>query len=94
MGLMKLSAVMKAGLEEYTGRKVKSIKLHPDPRVEGTWAARAVMDDDEQVIDFFVVGNQVPGMRIELLSAEQCAEAIEECRFDQWPPAEGPLRFF
>ncbi len=90
----KLSAVMKAGLEEYTGAKVKSIKLHPDPRVEGTWAARAVMEDNGQVIDFFVVGNQVPGMRIERLTAEECAEAIEECQFDQWPPAEGKLRFF
>ena len=90
---MKLSDVMKAGLEAYTERKVESIKLHQDPQVEGTWAARAVMAEGDQ-IDFYVVGNRVPGMRIERLTAEQCADAIEECMFDRWPPAPGPLRFF
>jgi len=90
---MKLTESMKAGLEFYTGRKVKSIKVHPDPKVEGTWAARAVMEDDGQVIDFYVVGSLLDTGRIETTGPGGIADAIEECQFDSWPPTPGPLRF-
>lgn len=93
MSKKSISDVMQAGLEEYTGRKVRSIKVRQDPKVAGTWAARAVMADDGQQIDFFCVGNHMPKPVRESSPAE-IAEAIEECQFSKWPPPVGPVRFF
>jgi hypothetical protein len=89
--LKSISDVMQAGLEAYTERKVVSIQVYPDPSVSETWAARAVMVEGD-TIDFFVVGSQLP-RRMELTRPDAIADAIEECMFDQWPPAAGPLRF-
>lgn len=88
-----ISEVMQAGLEEYTGRKVKSIKVRQDPKVRGTWAARAVMADNEQQVDFFCVGNHMD-KPVSQSSPEEIAEAIEETVFSAWPPPIGPVRFF
>lgn len=90
---MSIAKKLQAGLEAYTERKVKSIKTCPDPKVDGTYAARAVMEDNGQVIDFFVVGNHME-RPIARSTAEEVAEAIEECQFSEWPPKPGPLRFF
>lgn len=88
-----ISKVMQDGLEEYTGRKVKSIKVRQDPLVAGTWAARAVMADDDQQIDFFCVGNHMP-KSVSQCTPEELTEYIEECEFSSWPPPIGPIRFF
>jgi len=93
MSKPSISSVMQAGLEEYTGRKVKSIKVRQDPKVAGTWAARAVMEDDGQQIDFFCVGNHMP-KPVRQSSPEEVAEAIEETVFSAWPPPVGPIRLF
>jgi hypothetical protein len=83
---------LKNGLAAYTGREVASIKTFPDPKVEGTWAARATMADGA-TIDFLVVENHME-KSIGRSTPDELAEAIEETQFDTWPPKVGKIRFF
>lgn len=79
------------GLAFYTGREVASIKVFPDPKVDGTFAARAQMADGD-VIDFMVVENHMP-KRIGRSTPEELAEAIEETMWETWPPKVGKVKF-
>ena len=90
--MAKMTDKMKAGLEAYSGRKVQSIKVHADPVVDGTWAARAVMNEGDTV-DFIVVGRDLPDTWAKA-TGEEVAELIEEAQFSEWPPKAGPPRFF
>jgi hypothetical protein len=89
--MTKISDKMKAGIEAYTERKATSVKVHADPMVEDTWAARAVMEQGD-TIDFFVVGRDLPNGWAKA-TGEEVAELIEECQFKTWPPQAGPPRF-
>lgn len=89
--MAKMSDKLKAGIEEYTGRKAASIQVFADPVVEGTWRARAVMEKGD-TIDFFVVGRDLP-KGWSKATAEEIAELVEECQFKSWPPPVGAPRF-
>lgn len=90
---MKLSDTLKNALAVYTGRNVKSIKVCPDPKVDRTYAARAVMADNGQVVDFLVVAGQLE-KPLHRYTPDEVADLIEECQFEAWPPPVGKLRFF
>lgn len=83
---------LKNGLAAYTGREVASIKVFPDPKVEGTYGARATMANGD-TIDFMVVENHME-KRIGSCSPDELADAIEETMFDTWPPTVGNIKFF
>lgn len=86
LGLLFLKAV-----EIYTGRNAKSVKFVEDPRVDDTWALRAEMSDG-QAHDFLVVfGHSNTTSRS--ASAEEIAEVLEDCVYNEWPPKAGRLRF-
>lgn len=87
-----LSHKFKRGIEEYMGRPISSVRIHEDPKVSDTWAIRAE-DSEKNVHDFLVVfGHSNTTSR--RASVSQIAELLEDCVFDEWPPATGPLRFF
>lgn len=88
---MSIAKKLTAGLEAYTGRKVESIKVFPDPKVEGTYGARATMADGA-TIDFMVVENHMP-KSIHRSTPDELAEAIEETQWEAWPPPVGKIRF-
>lgn len=90
--MSKISDSLKAALAVYAGRPVASIKVSPDPKVNGTFAARASMVDGDTV-DFLVVGSSLD-RGVARSTPEEVAEAIEECQFEAWPPPAGKLRFF
>ena len=83
---------LKNGLASYTGRAVASIKVFPDPKVIETYGARAIMAEGD-TIDFFIVGSHMPKC-IRLSTAEEIADAIEECHFAEWPQNVGNIKFF
>ena len=87
--MANLKDILKAGIEEYTGREVESIKLHADSKVEGAWGIRAGMKDGK-TIDFIVSA----GWGREGTDPEHVANVLEETQFDTWPPVAGPVRFF
>lgn len=90
--MVKVSDKLKAGIEEYTGRKAKSIQVFADPKVAGTYAARAEMEKGD-TIDFLVVGRDLPSGWAKA-TPEEVAELVEESQFEQWPPKVGAPRFF
>ena len=93
---MALKDKLIAGIEEYTGRKVKDIKTFADPKVAGTYAIRATMEPKKKEpvqIDFLIVGNYME-KPIPRCTAEEISENLEECNFTTWPPAVGAPKFF
>lgn len=93
---MALKDKLIAGIEEYTGRKVKDIKVHPDPKVAGTYAIRATLEPKKKEpvqVDFMIVGSYMD-KPIPKCTPEEISENLEEITTDVWPPKSGPLRFF
>ncbi len=50
----------KAAIECYTEQKVLSCEFFQDPKVAGTWAARATVVGLDRPADFIIVSSQVP----------------------------------
>ena len=78
----------KQAVAEYTGREVMSVQVHPDPKVSGTYAIRAVLKRGKktETIDFL----HVSGMS----NADVSPDTLEECTFESWPPKSGGLKLF
>lgn len=94
-GLIK-NELLTAGIEEYTGRVVKSIERHDDPQVVGSIAIRATlhrdvtsMGDVDAVVDF-LISAQAPA----LITTEDVASHLEEAEYTSWPPTSGKISFF
>lgn len=85
---VKQRDLVKQGIEEYTGSAVVDLQVHPDPMVDGTFAFRAKLQN-EQTLDFLLIGGTT-----RFTSALQIMEMLEECTFETWPPKPGKLRFF
>lgn len=71
-------------LDQYTGKHITALEVYPDPRVEGTWAARAqwfVEEDGERPVtqDFLIMGVKMGG-------SIDIDRQIEEVEFNEWPP--------
>jgi hypothetical protein len=79
--------VAKVAVKLYTERDVLKVDVCADPVVSGTFALRAMMEDDE-VIDFLVVGYN-PTM-----GSKAVSQALEECMFETFPPTSGKVKFF
>ena len=91
---------LKAGIELYTGRTVGDLKVHPDPKVAGTYAVRATFADKGSKktstvpsIDFLIVGNCME-KPIARSTPEEVSENLEEIQTDVWPPRSGAPKFF
>ena len=84
----KLSDKLKAGIESYSGRKVENIKVHPDPRVDGTYAMRTKLTGLDGTCDWLIIHFD------DKWGVEQISENLEECDFGAWPPISGSLKFF
>lgn len=87
---MSTNKVFTAGIELYTGRTVESLQVHPDPKVDDSYALRAKMADGK-TLDFIVCASL--GKR-STHTAEDVERALEETEFTAWPPTSGKLRFF
>ena len=83
-----LSVTFKKAIEKYSGYKVKTIKVHPDPQVPGTYAIRTknVIDSENQ--DWMICHYNSNWSLNELVNN------IEECEYASWPPVSGNLKFF
>jgi hypothetical protein len=79
--------VAKVAIQNYTERKVTDIKVHPDPKVVGTYAIRSTLDG-EDTLDFLVVGYKAD------MGAGRLVDLLEECEFETWPPTSGAPKFF
>jgi hypothetical protein len=90
--LSKLHTLFTAGIAEYTGKEVKEIKVHSDPKVAGTYAIRASFTEGNDT-DFLIVGNCIEGS-IGRATPEVIAENLEEIECKTWPPVSGNPRFF
>ena len=75
------------GIEEYTGKTVEKLKTYRDPKVNGTYALKAIMNDNK-VLDFLICGGYVEEWTPECIS-----DNLEECEFESWPPKSGSLQF-
>jgi hypothetical protein len=79
--------VARVAVKLYTERDVLKVDVCADPVVSGTFAIRATMDDDE-VLDFLVVGYN-PTM-----GSGALFHMLEECTFETFPPTSGKVKFF
>lgn len=86
---MKVSELLKAGLESYTGRKVSNLKTFKDPKVDGAYALRVNFEKFGDEIFDFLVTNLEGGM-----SPDDVAELVEETDYTEWPPKVGNPKFF
>lgn len=77
-----LEALFKRAITEYTGEAPASVQVHPDPKVEGSYAARARFKDGDKVDFLVAAGSPVS------------ADGLEEVTFETWPPRSGNLKFF
>ena len=82
--------LLTAGVEKYTGRKVTDLKRHDDPEVAGAIALRATLEGDEGEMLDFLISAHAPA----LTTADAVMDALEECEYKQWPPAQGKPRFY
>lgn len=78
----KIALAHKA-VEEYTGKKVKTIDVFQDPKVSGCIAIRVTVKGIPRKLDFLKTHNDPIN-----------ADNLEEAEFDQWPPKSGELKFF
>lgn len=76
---------VKAGIELYTGRKVKSFKIVEDSAAYDcrAWAIRAEMEVGDE-LDMLVVGED--DTPIEEMPAENVELLIQDCCWKTWPP--------
>lgn len=91
----KLENQLKAGIEEYTGGVVESMKTYTCS--VGSVAIRVVVNKHSSQetfeIDFLVIAQDVE--RCKTAAAQVIAyECLEEAEYETWPPKEGPARFF
>ena len=86
--MASVSAAFKKAIEEYSGNKVKTIKIHRDPQVDGTYAIRTKFEGEEENQDWLVCHYRSDW------SIDKIGEEIEECEYESWPPASGGLKFF
>lgn len=92
----------KAIVENYTERQWDTVQVHPDPKVPGTFAIRAMVCGKSRIVergkvvqkaeparqqDFLIIG-WLPSM-----STELAARLLEDCDFETWPPVSGKLKF-
>ena len=91
----KLEEQLKAGIAEYTGGVVESMKTYTCS--VGSVAIRAVINNHEEQktseIDFLVIAQDVERCKT-ASPAEIAYECLEEAEYETWPPKEGPARFF
>jgi len=85
--------VLHAGIEHYTGHKVRGLERYDDPRVAGCIALRCTVLEGEPdggtVLQFFISGN-APVLK----TKEDVSVNLEEAEFETWPPRSGKLKFF
>jgi len=86
---MSLKQTFTAGIQNYTGRIVKDVEVHADPKVTGSYAIRAFMKDGK-TIDFLVCA----GWDSEGRQPNVVADNLEETEFTTFPPPSGNLKFF
>lgn len=89
--MKNIDAIIKAGIEEHTDRSVASLQMHADPKVEGSYAIRASMDDGE-TIDFVLLAHWL--LKSQTLTPSLVDENLEEVEFTSWPPSSGNMQFF
>lgn len=82
----KLTDAIKAGIQEYTDRKVVSLKFHEDS--VGAIAIRAELEEDRS-LDFLIASFDVEKCK----DATSTANHLEECEFKTWPPQESGPKF-
>jgi len=83
-----LSTTFKKAIEQYSGHKVKTIKLYPDPQVEGTYAIRTKVEGEEGHLDWLICHYRSDW------SIDKIEHELEECEYESWPPVSGSLKFF
>ena len=91
-----LNAIIKAGIELYTERKVESLERFDDPKVSGAMALRVTMEDKSK-IDFLICadGKNVKTLHRNFeLTPGIVEQVLEEAEFTSWPPTSGRLKFF
>ena len=71
-------------IEKYTGLKVKRVDIHYDPIVDGCYAMRVIIDDDDQPVYFLK----------DARDKKLTVDTIEEIKIESWPPPSGNLKFF
>jgi hypothetical protein len=76
----KNPTLLKAAVEEYTGRTVKELKTYDDPYVAGAFAIRCVAKDDNANMDFVVTAHA------QYKTAAELVRELEEACFETWPP--------
>jgi hypothetical protein len=72
---MKRNERIKQAIGDYTGLAVNELDVCPDPKVEGTYAARATLSDGHVMTCLFI--------------GEISTENLEEVEFTTWPPSSG-----
>ena len=93
--------VIKTGIESYTGCQVSSIKVFPDPKVEGSYGVRVFahrktkkgVHKRGQQMDFIVLAHWMMETR-GALTPQLVEKHLEDAMFETWPPKVGAPRFW
>ena len=85
--MASLNSVFKASIESYSGDRVKTLKVYPDPQVMGTYAIRTSFETGE--VQDGLICHYNPAW-----SVDETAGNLEECEYESWPPKSGGLKFF
>lgn len=86
--MRNLNRFIKEGLEHEYDIKIDKLLVHPDPKVEGTYAIRVYVKDSEAPMDFLLVH------AFKYKTAEEAGRNMDECEWETWPPDSGELKFF
>ena len=86
--MASVSTIFKKAIEKYSGKKVKTIKVHSDPQVEGTYAIRTKFEGRKENQDWLICRYESSW------DIAKVEENLEECEYETWPPASGRPRFF
>jgi len=87
--MAKLNDILKAGIEEYTGRFVKRLHTYEDGVGAIGLRAEMIDDGDMPVLDFLVANFDVAKCK----DAVSTVGYLEETEWETWPPQEGAPRF-
>ena len=90
---MDKNALLKSGVELYTGKTVVSLDRYDDPITPGAVALRVFLRKGKKTfkIDFLISVCPRPAP---LRTAEDVENVLEEVEFTSWPPTFGRQRFF
>jgi hypothetical protein len=75
--------------------KPKTVKVHPDPQVRGTYAVRFT-DQNEEIgqVDLLFITAYDQEQDPTATAAQILERTLEEVEYETWPPRSGGLQFF